>query len=199
MKISTPDENDALWSAIFIKAGSLPYRSMDKVGLDTIALIEEHYIAERGFFPTKTIDFIYSKYLARGKLGNKSSKGGLYPPVTAEHTQQPNDRSLRVLDIGLSAKEPSYTAGQVLQLSLDGKIQRVLATSQFLPGGVAVDTTARRMFWTNMGVPGKNVDAQKIYFCDRKGLRMVRCDYDGSAFEVLVQTGDDKDTQDSLK
>ncbi|KAF7713172.1 Uncharacterized protein PECH_001713 [Penicillium ucsense] len=182
-EVSTPDEIDALWTEIFIKAGSLPYKSMDNVGLDTIAFIEEHYVAGRGLFPTKIVDFIYSRYLATGKFGNKSSECGLYPPVTAEHTQQPNDRSLRVLDIGLSAKEPSYTAGQVLQLSLD----------------VAVDTTARRMFWINMGVPGKNVDAQKIYFCDRKGLRVIRCDYDGSAFEVLVQTGDAKDTQDSLK
>lgn len=30
----------------------------------------------------------------------------------------------------------------------------------------------------------------KLYFCDREGLRVMRCNLDGSAYEVLVQRGD---------
>ena len=31
---------------------------------------------------------------------------------------------------------------------------------------------------------------RKIYVCDREGLKIVRCDLDGSQMEVLVETGD---------
>lgn len=51
------------------------------VGLDTVAFIEKHYIAERGLDSEKTVDFLQTNYLGHGKLGNKSSKGGLYPPA----------------------------------------------------------------------------------------------------------------------
>lgn len=195
-----------------------------------MAFIEKHYVAERGLSATNTVDFLQTKYLDQGKLGLKCPKGGLYPPgATTKH--ETDSRSLIVLDLGLSAKEMSYTAGEVLQVSLDGKVQKVLATSQFLPDGVAVDQSIKRMFWTNMGIPGQNdgavvsanldgtdvrtivptgaintpkqltldTAAKKVYFCDREGLRVIRCNYDGSAFEVIVQNSDAKETQDVLK
>ncbi|KAJ6010303.1 3-hydroxyacyl- nad binding protein [Penicillium sp. IBT 35674x] len=31
--------------------------------------------------------------------------------------------------------------------------------------------------------------SRKLYFCDREGLRVMRCNLDGSAFETVVQTG----------
>ncbi|PPJ51850.1 hypothetical protein CBER1_09573 [Cercospora berteroae] len=33
-------------------------------------------------------------------------------------------------------------------------------------------------------------EAEKLYFCDREGLRVHRCDLDGGHREVLIQTGD---------
>lgn len=42
----------------------------------------------------------------------------------------------------------------------------------------------------------------KLYFCDREGLRVMRCNLDGSEQETLVQRGDWKikeETQDSLR
>ncbi|KAI0973534.1 hypothetical protein F4678DRAFT_486728 [Xylaria arbuscula] len=33
-------------------------------------------------------------------------------------------------------------------------------------------------------------DGSKIYFSDRKGLRVMRCNLDGSDLEIIVQTGD---------
>ena len=33
-------------------------------------------------------------------------------------------------------------------------------------------------------------DAKKLYFCDREGLRVMRCNLDGSSHETLIQLGD---------
>lgn len=44
--------------------------------------------------------------------------------------------------------------------------------------------------------------ASKLYFCDREGLRVHRCDMDGSNHEVIVQTGDwqdEREMMDSLR
>jgi 3-hydroxyacyl-CoA dehydrogenase len=60
------------------KAG--PCAMMEGVGLDTVELIEEHYIEERGLSGEKTTEFLKKNYISQGKLGAKSGKGGLYPP-----------------------------------------------------------------------------------------------------------------------
>lgn len=200
------------------------------VGLDTVAFIEKHYIAERGLSANKTVDFLQTNYLDQGKLGSKCAEGGLYPPAQVLKADS-KCSSLMVLDIGLSSKEPSLKAGEVLQISLDGHVQKALATGQALPDGIAVDSSSKRIFWTNMGVPGKNDGAvlsanldgtdiqtvvapgvintpkqltldttsKKVYFCDREGLQVIRCNFDGSEFEVLIQAGEAKDAQDALK
>ena len=56
-----------------------PCRLMDDVGLDTVALIEDHYIKERGLDGQFTVDWLRENYISRGKLGTKSGRGGLYP------------------------------------------------------------------------------------------------------------------------
>ncbi|RHZ62477.1 uncharacterized protein CDV56_108759 [Aspergillus thermomutatus] len=232
-EVSVPEEIDSMWTEMFIKGAVTPCKTMDNVGLDTVAFIENHYIVERGLPAEKTVNFLKKEYLDKGKLGSKCSKGGLYPPAETSNGSSTKPKIL-VLDIGLSAKDPSTKAGQILQVSTDGHVQRVLATAQSLPDGLAVDPASKRMFWTNMGVPGKddgavysaNLDgtdiqtviapgvvntpkqltldtkSKKVYFCDREGLRVVRCNYDGSGFEVIVQTGDYKraeDGQDAMK
>ncbi|EAW12888.1 putative 3-hydroxyacyl-CoA dehydrogenase [Aspergillus clavatus NRRL 1] len=225
-EVSVPEEIDSMWQEMFVKGGALPCRTMDNVGLDTVAFIENHYIAERGLSSEKTVDFLKQNYLAPGKLGNKCAHGGLYPPPTATPAaaaaQQPK---IIVLDIGLSTDPPSFHAGQILELSADGKLQRVLVRDQALPDGLSVDFEHQRMFWTNMGLSGKddgavysaNLDGSdittvvppgatntpkqlalepsthKIYFSDREGLRVFRCNYDGSDLEVLIQRGDHRD------
>ncbi|KAJ5529254.1 hypothetical protein N7527_002647 [Penicillium freii] len=154
--VSVPEEIDSMWLELFVKGGTLPCRTMDNVGLDTVAFIEGHYVEERGLSPEKTVNFLKSNYLDHGKLGTKCLKGGLYPasdptPVKVGSTKP----EILVLDLGLSAATPSMTSGEILRVSADGKVQKSILKDQSLPDGLAVDSTSGRMFWTCMGVPGK--------------------------------------------
>lgn len=177
-----------------------------------------------------------ANYLDQGKLGNKSEKGGFYPPAPKKET--PKESKLIVLDIGLGAplkgKSPTsfLSAGRILEVSTDGKTSRTLVDNLPLPDGIDVDKEANRMYWTNMGVPAANDgtvmsanldgsdvkvivppgnintpkqlvmdhQAKKLYFSDREGLRVFRCNTDGSELEVLIKNGDwqDKAVQTNL-
>ncbi|KAG8411860.1 hypothetical protein J3458_015156 [Metarhizium acridum] len=235
--VSVPEEIDSMWTEMFLKGGLAPCRTMDEVGLDTVAFIEDHYVAERGLSPEKTVNFLQKNYLDQGKLGNKCAKGGLYSPtdLTSTTTKSKSDEPrILVLDIGLSAAIPTTTSGEILEISPDGKIQRVLVRNQSYPDGLGVDYASGRIFWTNMGVPGKNDGSvqsanldgtdvrilvppgtintpkqlvvegteKKIYFADREGLGIFRCNFDGSKLELLIRNGDaenPKDREDALK
>jgi DNA-binding beta-propeller fold protein YncE len=190
------------------------------VGLDTVALIESHYVEERGLSPAKTVDFLNTHYITDGKLGTKSSYGGLYPPAPVGENKLLTP-SVLVLDIGLSCATPTMASGSMLEYSTTGQLKRTLVKDQALPDGISVDKDSGLIFWTNMGVPGKqdgavlslnlntmaiqtivapgtintpkqlaldNV-AKKIYFCDREGCRVYRCNFDGSDLETLISTG----------
>lgn len=164
--VSDAEEIDSLWTEMFIKGGAKPCKTMDQVGLDTVAFIESHYIAERGLSSTHTTDYLKTNYLDQGKLGNKSDKGGLYPPKSKEtningmtngHTtngKTTSDATLVVLDTGLSASEPGSSAGAILRLSTDGSAPKPIITGQAFPKGIAIDHDRQRMFWTCMGEPG---------------------------------------------
>lgn len=196
------------------------------MGLDTVALIESHYVEERGLSPAKTVDFLNTNYISHGKLGKKSSHGGLYPPTTAEQNGTLGPRLL-VLDIGLSGPTPTMASGSILEYSANGQIKRTIAKGQALPDGLSVDSDSGLLFWTNMGIPGKkdgavlSLDlntmstevivapgtintpkqlaldsaAKKVYFCDREGCRVYRCNFDGSDLETLVLTGNPENAE----
>lgn len=207
---------------------------MIDVGLDTVAFIESHYVAERGLSSEKTVDFLQKQYLDQGKLGSKCEKGGFYPsseakPATTNgHLSEPK---IVVLDVGLAADKPSISSGgQILQIGLDGKIQKVLVDSTSMPDGLDIDHESGRMFWTSMGVLGNNDGAiysanvdgtdvrtvvapgsintpkqliieresKKIYFSDREGLSVYRCNFDGSDLELLIKTGDSENPEDKM-
>jgi 3-hydroxyacyl-CoA dehydrogenase len=218
-EVSTPTEIDQIWQEMFGGVEG-PVAIMDKVGLDTVSFIEQHYIAEFGF-SDKPIKFLQG-LIDQGKLGAKSAKGGLLPPRPA--TQVAAAPQLYILEIGLSAKNPmdAFHAGRVLMGSADAKPLQALATDQRLPDGVDISPSAGKLFWTCMGVPSKNDGAicssnpdgtdykeivpqgvihtpkqltvdeenRKLYIGDREGLRVWRCNFDGSELEVLVQAGD---------
>ena len=226
--VSVPEELDSVWMEMYgSKQG--PCAMMDSVGLDTVALIEKHYMAERHLSGTATVDYLQKNFLDQGKLGAKSGKGGLYPPGhTVKATGEAKDDhhnihapTLYFLDIGLLTPEDTMHAGRILVGSPDGRTVRTLVPHQSLPDGLDISISAGRIFWTNMGVPSRNDGAirsckldgsdirdlvtngnvhtpkqlvidhatSKLYFCDREGLRVMRCNFDGSAHETLVQTG----------
>ena len=229
--VASPAELDMAWTEMFIKDGNPPCAMMDSVGLDTVSLIEQHYVQERGLPDTGVIGFL-QKYIDEEKLGAKCSKGGLYPPghttKTAGEAQTAYDNlnapTLYILDLGL-ANEPNevYKKGRILVGSADGKSPlRVVVDHQPMPDGIALNSSTGKILWTNMGVPNINdgsimssnldgsdiqviipsgqvhtpkqlaVDSQanKLYFSDREGLRVFRCNSDGSELEVLIQNGD---------
>ena len=70
---------------------------------------------------------------------------------------------------------PLANDGSVMSANLDGSDLKSL-----LPHG-AVHTPKQIVI---------DEEAGKLYFCDREGLRVHRCDIDGGGQEILVQTGD---------
>ncbi|MCJ1400021.1 hypothetical protein MMC11_003224 [Xylographa trunciseda] len=230
--VSVPEELDAVWMEMYgSKQG--PCAMMDSVGLDTVALIEQHYMTERHLSGAYTVDYLRANYLDQGKLGAKCNKGGLYPPgYTVKTAGEASDDhhnihapTLYFLDIGLSTLTDTMHAGRILVGAPDGRPTRTIVSGQTLPDGLDVDMAAGRLYWTNMGIPSKNdgsvlscaLDGSDIttvipsghihtpkqlvldhanaqlYVSDREGLRVMRCNLDGSALETLVQTGDWRD------
>lgn len=194
--VSVPEEIDSLWTEMFVKGGAAPCKMMDgkscitqldhesqltqktlDVGLDTVAFIESHYVAERGLSSEKTVDFLQAQYLDQGKLGTKSEKGGFYPSSAAKSATTngySSEPKIIVLDLGLAADVPSLTSGgQILQLGLDGKIQKVLVSATSMPDGIDIDHESGRMFWTSMGAPGNDDGAIYSANVDGTDIRTV--------------------------
>jgi 3-hydroxyacyl-CoA dehydrogenase len=83
-------------------------------------------------------------------------------------------------------KSASKNNGSVMAANLDGtNVQTIIPEGQVhTPKQIKIDHTNK-----------------KLYFCDREGLRIHRCDFDGSNHEIIVQTGDSKtnDIEDQSK
>ena len=73
--VATPDDVDELWS-LFTRRGIPPFRMMDRVGLDVVLAIEEHYASVRPGVPEGPRDLL-RRYVGDGRLGEKSG-GGFY-------------------------------------------------------------------------------------------------------------------------
>jgi 3-hydroxybutyryl-CoA dehydrogenase len=71
--VAMPDDVDAMW-AIFAGAGIPPFKLMDRVGLDVVLAIEEHYASVRPALPEGPRELL-REYLDRGWLGVKSGHG----------------------------------------------------------------------------------------------------------------------------
>jgi 3-hydroxybutyryl-CoA dehydrogenase len=70
--VSTPQVVDQLFQSVLGSLG--PFRRMDKVGLDVVLDIEEHYAAIRPGIPAEPHQLL-KRYIERGHLGIKSGKG----------------------------------------------------------------------------------------------------------------------------
>ncbi|MFJ8728458.1 3-hydroxyacyl-CoA dehydrogenase family protein [Streptomyces bauhiniae] len=71
--VSTPQDVDRMWQ---VNTGSTagPFRMMDRVGLDVVLDIENHYAAEHPELPTGPRELL-KKYVEAGNLGVKTGRG----------------------------------------------------------------------------------------------------------------------------
>ena len=71
--VAPPEDVDAMWE-IFTGAGVPPFRLMDRVGLDVVLAIEEHYAAVRDGIPEGPRKLL-REYIDQDRLGLKSGRG----------------------------------------------------------------------------------------------------------------------------
>jgi 3-hydroxybutyryl-CoA dehydrogenase len=71
--VAPPEDVDRMWE-IFTAAGVPPFRLMDRVGLDVVLDIEEHYAAVRDGIPESPRKLLH-EYIDQGRLGVKSGRG----------------------------------------------------------------------------------------------------------------------------
>lgn len=144
------------------KNGPLPCQLMDQVGLDTVAFIEDTYVKERGLHSSGTLDWLRKEYIEKGRLGHKTEKGGLYPPLTRSATMkdkpcnpQSAAKDIYMLDVGLgsNSRDVSHVHhnGKIVRLNLATQKLTPVMVGQNLPDGIDVSLKAQRIFWTNMG------------------------------------------------
>jgi 3-hydroxybutyryl-CoA dehydrogenase len=73
--VASPEDVDEMWR-IFTRPGIAPFELMDRVGLDVVLAIEEHYAAVRTGIPEGPRTLL-RRYVDEGRLGTKSG-GGFY-------------------------------------------------------------------------------------------------------------------------
>ncbi len=71
--VATPEEIDRLFMMVLGTADG-PFRMMDRVGLDIVLDIENHYAAAREGLPESPRQLL-QKYVEQGRLGRKSGRG----------------------------------------------------------------------------------------------------------------------------
>ncbi len=71
--VATPEDVDEMWR-LFVRRGIPPFRLMDRVGLDVVLAIEEHYADVRTGLPESPRELL-RRYIDEGRLGEKSGRG----------------------------------------------------------------------------------------------------------------------------
>jgi 3-hydroxybutyryl-CoA dehydrogenase len=71
--VARPEDVDRMWR-LFTAAGQAPFQLMDRVGLDVVLDIEEHYAAVRPGVPEGPRRLL-RRYVERGQLGVKTGRG----------------------------------------------------------------------------------------------------------------------------
>ncbi|KAF2720982.1 hypothetical protein K431DRAFT_303837 [Polychaeton citri CBS 116435] len=119
-------------------------------------------------------DFMHSGQILSWNLDDKHSRpveliGGLPIPDGIDIAE--SDKRMYWTNMGV----PPKNDGSVWSAKLDGSdIKTVVPSGQVhTPKQLHIDQ-----------------EANKLYFCDREGLRVMRCNLDGSDLEAIIQTGD---------
>jgi 3-hydroxybutyryl-CoA dehydrogenase len=76
--VAGPEDVDEMWR-IFTRPGIAPFELMDRVGLDIVLAIEEHYADVRDGIPEGPRKLL-REYVDDGRLGVKSGRG-FYDPA----------------------------------------------------------------------------------------------------------------------
>ena len=181
---------------------------MDRIGLDVVLDIEEHYLAVRPELGREAADLL-RRYVSEGKLGVKTGEGFYKHPRGQPHAEA----HLIYLDV---------VKGQITSVTVDGKQTKTLVSGlSNRPDGVQLDPKAGKLYWTCMGrspndndgcvmaanldgsdvveiVPvGKtftakqnylDVEERTLYWCDREGGRIQSCKTDGSELRTLYDS-----------
>jgi 3-hydroxybutyryl-CoA dehydrogenase len=71
--VATPEDVDGMWD-IWVRPGIAPFALMDRVGLDVVLDIEEHYANVRPGIPEGPRKLL-REYIGQGRLGVKSGRG----------------------------------------------------------------------------------------------------------------------------
>jgi 3-hydroxybutyryl-CoA dehydrogenase len=71
--VASPEDVDGMWN-IWVRAGLAPFQVMDRVGLDVVLDIEEHYASVRPGIPDGPRKLL-REYVKQGHLGVKSGRG----------------------------------------------------------------------------------------------------------------------------
>jgi len=148
--VSDPSEIDAIWKEMFAKI--TPCALMDRVGLDTVMFIEEHYVKER-HLGTTIVDWLRTEYVDQGKLGAKSENGGLFAPDHATQNGQLAAPKIYVLDLGALKGKKS---GRILVGDSNGRELETIVDHQSYPDGIDISLPLGRIYWTNMGAGNAN-------------------------------------------
>ena len=86
--VATPTDVDEMWKLLFgTQIG--PFRAMEKVGLDVVYDIEQHYAAENPTLPAGPRNLL-RQYLDAGKLGGKTG-AGFYADYADDSRPKPQD------------------------------------------------------------------------------------------------------------
>ena len=71
--VSTPEDVDRIWQ-LSLGTAVAPFRLMDRIGLDVVLAVEEHYTAIRDDLPSAPLELLRD-YVDKGWLGLKSGRG----------------------------------------------------------------------------------------------------------------------------
>lgn len=210
--VASPAEIDRLMSQL-LPVFSTPLRSMDGVGLETVRNIENHY---QTVYPElkhkygQVLDCL-DNMIADGKLGSKVNQG-FYSYVPLDKQQHivyldifyglVHYRSLDGREDRVIAKDLACPDG--VQVASDGSM---IVTCMGIPDRndgylVRIVPDEAKHNWTTEVIvsPGsthtpKQVQLDeknnRIYWCDREGGRIQRCNIDGTGLETLYRTAQD--------
>lgn len=94
--VGTPEDIDKLFRYCFKSEGA-PCALMDRIGLQTVCNIEDHYIEEQRDIPSYPVEYIRRNYVDKGRLGQSSGQGlfdySKSPDTGAKSLEQPPLRS----------------------------------------------------------------------------------------------------------